>query len=97
MSWAEIGGDPEAFWRLTLAQINRHIAGVVRRRKADHDLAAWQSWTTANLVMIGFHKPAKFPDLKKILPQKSKPFRPMGAAEIRAKFAALGALFKKDK
>lgn len=61
-----MGQDPEAFWRLTLREIDLIMRGCTNRAKREHNDRAWHAWHTAFLTAYAPQKSREFVKLKKL-------------------------------
>lgn len=51
---------------MTLREISIVMAGAAKRIQREQSFLEANAWLTAHLTMIGYHKPKKFPEFKKI-------------------------------
>jgi len=84
--WVDAGLDPSAFWGLTLREIAIILKGATKRLERERNLAEMTAWLSANLGMIGYHDPKKFPEFSKV---SSAERRRQPWEEIKAAFQSM--------
>ncbi|WP_306130997.1 hypothetical protein [Roseovarius sp. MMSF_3350] len=91
-SWTEAGQDPALFWHLTLREIKIVMTGAARRIEREVMQSEVNAWLGARLVMIGYHKPKKFPKFSAVSSVKTKR-REQSWKQQKALVEALNAAF----
>jgi hypothetical protein len=60
--------SPDEFLELSQGEINIKMIGYSEER----DAQIARDWQLAQLIMIGYHDPKKYPTLEKLLPKKKE-------------------------